>query len=282
MVNMKFLVYNKLNYMPNPLTPPEFLQEKVVIKRKESLTAVLKQIQGIMEKTPASKRRSMASFIPLDIGMNAPEEIDPRIDDGQVPDAPSNVILAGTAAENRLTFSPSLNPNVVGYRLYRSIDNEAFQKLEKVVTADQSSLFTVPTAAGNVIGYYITSVNIVGKESSPSPTVFSNGSQGTITEPSGGAGAVIAPPPSVPLGLSFQLNGINLQLKWIANPVNEQINQYNIFYSSTENGSYQKIGTVEQPQFEYFAGIYNGFYRINAVNKTSESEMSTAVAYTAP
>jgi penicillin-binding protein len=92
---------------------------------------------------------------------------------------------------------------------------------------------------------------------------------------------VVAPPPSIPLGLSFQMNGVNLQMDWTANPANEQISQYNIYYSSTENGSYQKIGTANQPKFEYFAGIYNGFYRISAINNTGESGLSTSAAYTA-
>jgi penicillin-binding protein 1B len=273
------LVYNKLNYLPNPLTPEEFLQEKIVIKRKDSLTAILKQIKEIMEKTPASKRRSMDSFIPLDVGNNAPEEIDPRVDDALVPDAPANVILSSKATENRLTFSPSLNPNIVGYRLYRSLDNGSFEKQAKVVTADQESLFIDPAVPGTVAGYYITSVNIVGKESIPSATVFTNGVSGPVTDNSGGSGAVIAPAPTAPIGISFQKNGVNLQIDWTPNPAEQQIKQYDVYYSETEHGKYRKIGTAYQPQFEYFSGIYNGYYSIIAINNTGESPSSTPITY---
>lgn len=281
MVKMKYVVYNKLNYLPNPLTPEEFLQEKIVIKRKENLTATLKQIKEIMEKTPASKRRSMDSFIPLDIGSNAPEEIDPRIDDTLAPDAPTNVILKSNGKENSLSFSPSLNPNIVGYRLYRSINNGPFQKL-KAVTTDVAPLFTDRSAVGDTIGYYITAVNIVGKESAPSSTVLSNGALAPITENTEGSGAIIASAPTAPLGTKFQVNGLNLQINWTANPAVEQIKQYDVYYSPTQNGNYQKIGTANQPQFEYFAGTYNGYYSIVAVNNTGESPSSTPAAYTTP
>ncbi|WP_227014050.1 transglycosylase domain-containing protein [Paenibacillus psychroresistens] len=286
LVKMKFLVYNKLNYLPNPLTPEEFLQEKVVVKRKESLTATLKQIKEIMAKTPASKRRSMDAFIPLDIAANAPEEIDPRIDDNLVPDAPANVILKSTAAENKLTFSPSLNPNIVGYRIYRSLDGVTFEKQAKVITTDQPSSFIDPALpGGNAVGYYITSVNIVGKESVPSSTVLSAGTVvGPITEntddPDPDTGAiVIAPAPTTPIELSFQMNGVNLQIDWTPNPAIEQITQYDVYFSETETGNYQKIGTAFQPQFEYFSGLYKGYYSIIAINNTGESSSSTPVAY---
>jgi penicillin-binding protein len=281
MVKLKFLVYNKLNYLPNPLTPEEFLQEKIVIKRKESLTATLKQIKEIMDKTPASRRRPMSSFIPLDIANNAPEEVDPRVDDALVPDAPTNLILKSNGAENRITFSPGINPNIVGYRLYRSLDSGSFEKQAKVVTRDQESLFIDPAVFGSVALYYITSVNIVGKESAPSVTVATNGVTGPITNDTG-TGAVIAPAPTKPIGISYQMNGVNLQIDWTPNPSEEQIKQYDVYYSETEHGNYQKIGTAYQPQFEYFSGTYNGYYSIIAINNTGESTSSTPVAYTVP
>ena len=80
--------------------------------------------------------------------------------------------------------------------------------------------------------------------------------------------------------LSFQMNGVNLQIDWTPNPEIEQIKQYDIYYCETETGNYQKIGTANQPQFEYFSGIYNGYYSIIAVNNTGESPSSTPVAYT--
>ncbi|MEX2460899.1 MAG: transglycosylase domain-containing protein [Paenibacillaceae bacterium] len=278
LVKMKFLVYNKLNYLPNPLTPEEFLQEKVVIKRKENLTATLKQIKDIMDKTPASKRRPMDSFIPLDIGDNAPEEIDLRVDDTLVPDAPTNLILKSNGKENNITFSPSLNPNIVGYRLYRSMNNEPFQKQDKVVTIDQVPVFNVPIVAGDTVGYYITSVNIVGKESIPSTTVLTNGA----LEPLIGSGTIIAPAPTIPTGVKFQMNGLNLQIDWEPNPAIEQIKQYDVYYCETENGNYQKIGTANQPQFKHFVGIYNGYYSIIAINNTGDSPSSIPIAYTTP
>jgi penicillin-binding protein len=290
MVNMKFLVYNNINYIPNPLTPEEFLQEKIVIKRKESLTAILKQISDIMAKTPTGKRRSMDKFIPMDMAENSPEEIDPRVDDGKVPDAPSNVILASKGNENKLSFSPSFNPNVVGYRLYRSINSEGFQKIAKI-SAGQASLIKDTASSGNVTEYYITSVNMVGKESAPSKTVFTNSPSVPIVSPndgsagtnsSDGSGAVIAPPPSAPQGMTFKSNGLYLQIDWQANPANESIKQYNVYYSDTENGSYQKIGTSFKPQFQYYSGVYNGYYRVSAINKTGESEFSNPTAYKAP
>jgi penicillin-binding protein 1B len=291
MVNMKYVTYNNINYLPNPGTPTDLLNEKVVVKHKESIVDILKRITDIMDKTPAAKRKRIESFIPADIADYAPDVVDPRTDDGLGPDAPSNLILTRNGEENRISFTPSSNANVVNYRLYRSTNNANFERL-KMIAAGQESIFTDTTPVNSSSAYYITAVNLVGKESSPSQIAAVDGgfqsipvgNPGSNPSPSqgNGTGTSTASLPATPVGIHFKLNGKNLQIDWNANPAKDQVQSYNIYYSEAENGSFRKLGSAGGlPQYIYTAGNYNGYYRVSAVNKKGESVMSTPVLYIA-
>jgi penicillin-binding protein len=290
MVKAKYITFDKINYMPNPATPDEFLQEKIVVKHQESIVTTLKKITDIMEKTPAAKRKRVESFVPSDIADYAPDVIDPRVDDKLVPDAPTNLLLIRAGDANRISFTPSGNPNVVGYRLYRSINNEPFQKQSgKIVMAGQEAIFSDPLFSNTSTGYYITAVNVVGKESQPSAVANTDGTNAPfptnsvgdpIVSPIGEVSSNVTDAPSTPAGMHFKLNPLNLQIDWNANPAKEMVQKYNVFYSESVNGTYRKLGTAASlPQYLYYAGKFDGFYRISAVNEKGESSMSLPAEY---
>jgi penicillin-binding protein len=304
MVNMKYVTYNNINYLPNPGTPPELLKEKVVVKHKESIVDILKKITDIMDKTPAAKRKRIESFVPADIADYAPDVVDPRTVEELGPDAPSNLLLTRNGEENRISFSPSGNVNVVSYRLYRSVNKENFQIL-KDIAAGQESIFTDTSPENSTSAYYITAVNLVGKESAPSrivalddvllptPGVNPGGdpggnpspspSAGPSTSPGHGTGTSVTSAPSAPAGIHFKKNSTNLQIDWKANPAVDQVQSYNIFFSTAETGAFRKLGSSGAlPQYKYTSGNYNGYYRVSAVNQIGESAMSTPVLYLAP
>ncbi len=69
-------------------------------------------------------------------------------------------------------------------------------------------------------------------------------------------------------------------MKWKANPGKDRVNQYTVYYSDKEDGSYSKIGTVTgATQFRYYAVSYEGYYKVSATNDLGESKHSAPVKY---
>ena len=308
MVNMKYITFNGLNYIPNDNTPSEFLREKVVIKRAESISVILKKIKEIMEKMPDAKKKPVEAFIPLDATDDAPSELDPRKDDGFIPSAPTNLILNRINNSNHISFIPSRNNDIVGYRLYESLNREPFKRVSgKIIMAGSDPVFIVPAGIFANYSYMITAVDVLGKESQQSSIVFDNGVQtqpGATTSPTPGStpepgvnSSPGVPPssgsaptnspsafpvttPSVPDGITLIKKGLALQINWKPNPPTEKITQYKVFYSSSVNGTYRILGTTTNSnQFLYYAGNFTGFYKVSAVNTAGESNSSSAVPF---
>ena len=59
---------------------------------------------------------------------DAPSDVDPRADDGSAPTPPANVAHRGVERRTRIaiTFNASPDKDVVGYRLYRSVNDGPF------------------------------------------------------------------------------------------------------------------------------------------------------------
>lgn len=174
----------------------------------------------------------------------------------------------------------------------------------KVILAGQETNFTDSTTATSPVGYYVTAVDVAGKESAPSKGAYTDGtsmdllaladgnntgSQGNSKDkndnnetkpggstPSGPAKEV----PAAPSGLTIKANGNSLMMQWKANPDKDKVKQYSIYYSDKENGNYKKLGNVlNGTEFRYFAAEYDGYYKISAVNELGESKLSAPVHY---
>jgi len=170
LVNVKVIEYNGVNYKPNPLTPDDMLKEKLVIVRKTPLDQLMLDLQAAQAKLPATSRRDMSIFVPADAGMDAPSVIDPREDDGEIPAYPPNVRL--NRADNGsyvLTFSNSSSSDVVGYRIYRSINGGPYEKFGDSILYSKSS-YSVPVSLNQSqhTSFYVVAVDVVGKQSEPS------------------------------------------------------------------------------------------------------------------
>ncbi|MBD2846211.1 transglycosylase domain-containing protein [Paenibacillus sp. IB182496] len=168
LVQAAYITYNGVNYIPHDTTPEDFVQRKIVIKRKEPLDALMDQIQEALKVMPASDRRPLGSYMPRDAGDEAPSKTDPRTDDGATPAPPANVRLAapegGTVS---ITFNASPESDVVGYRLYRSINGAGYSKIGDSISAGSATSFST-SIAGNSYRYYVTAVDVAGRESAPS------------------------------------------------------------------------------------------------------------------
>lgn len=183
---MAFIPYNGVNYVPNIATPSDMVREQIVVKRKNPLDVLMEEIQHAQSALPSSKRRPMSFFLPEDAENNAPSKTDPRQDDGSAPSAPANVRLASVSASaSNVTFNPSPEADVVGYRLYRSDRPGApFKKIGDSILVGEKTVFSTATPAGAAFTYYVTAVDVVGHESAPSRSVGgSSGPSDPVTPP---------------------------------------------------------------------------------------------------
>jgi penicillin-binding protein len=195
-VNLSIISFNGINYIAQESTPAEFVHEKTVIKREKSISGILKQIQEIMQKVAPDRRRSINHYRPLDYEDDAPSETDPRVDDGHAPVSPITVVATRAGDTSVVTFQASSSEDTVGYRLYRSLNRGPFERLGgKVALVGEETKFTDQAAGNGSFGYYVTAVDVAGKESAPSKASFTDGSTvDTLLLTPDETGAVTPPP----------------------------------------------------------------------------------------
>ncbi|MFS0727734.1 transglycosylase domain-containing protein [Paenibacillus sp. 1P07SE] len=313
LVKMAFITYNGINYIAHDTTPSDFIFEDIVIRRKKPIGELMKEIEEAQSKLPASSRRPMSVYMPPDADMDAPSQLDPRVDDGKAPSPPSSVRANANGSGNvTITFHPSPEKDVVGYRLYRKIGQGSFQKTGSSLLAGGSNSFSSSVSFTDTYQFYVTAVDVAGKESAPSLIA---GTSGNIIPPSSPGGSSApdnaggngsdqqprppetnpgqpadsepqTPPgeseqaqgtPGTPSGLRVEATDIGILLTWGASPAGQQVQLYNVYFSESGSGSYTKIGAAADPRFEYISPIRSGWFRVAAVNDKGESELSGAV-----
>lgn len=121
----KYITYNGVNYLPLEGTPEDFLKEKIVVKREKPIQNLVKELLAAF---PAMKEHeSLSYYMPEDAKTDFPTEVDPRVDDGSAPSAPGEVMVSYSTGKAVVTFTSSGSSDVVGYRLYRSLNGGSFQ-----------------------------------------------------------------------------------------------------------------------------------------------------------
>ncbi|HEX7056672.1 MAG TPA: penicillin-binding transpeptidase domain-containing protein, partial [Bacilli bacterium] len=296
LIESDVIPFNHVNYLPNPATPRDMIQHKVLFKRQVPTKTVIDQIKEAFAKYPQSipevregVKKKPEDYIPLDASQEAPVEMDPRVDDGEAPPAVTDIKIEKKSGLAIITFQPDSQEDVIGYRLYRSMNNAPFKRQGAPVYTGDAPKFVDYITAANSYAYYITAVDVAGNESAPSGLVFTddnaagqifmppvtgdnNGSQDD--KPNAGA-------PASPRNLvaSPRDGGIGVQLTWDANADNDSVIEYRIFYSSQQNGEYTLIGSTESTRFEYISLPADGWYKITAVNVNGESPFSAPVHF---
>jgi penicillin-binding protein len=182
LVKQRYVLYDGKAYLPHPETPEEMTLEKVAFRRERPTSDLIREISEILPKL-SGKQPSIQHYYPQDYSEEAASEIDPRTDDGNAPNPPTGLKLNRTEDHFELTFQASESPDVAGYRLYRSdASGIRFQRVSgKVVLTGQELKFTDSFRNQPLIGYYVTAVDIAGKESGPSIAVYTNGSSLNLT-----------------------------------------------------------------------------------------------------
>ncbi|MFC4809992.1 transglycosylase domain-containing protein [Paenibacillus sp. GCM10023250] len=302
LVKMAVISYNGINYIPKPTTPSDMIKEQLVVKRQKPLDELMKEIEAAQAKLPADSRRPMSAYVPADAGRDAPSLVDPRVDDGRAPSAPSNLGIetASFGGAYRITFKASPERDVVGYRLYRSVNGGVFANMNNPVLTGQESRFVNYIGAPGVYAYYVTAVDVAGKESAPSAIVNSSGgivpppNQGSSSQTNeGSTGDIIGlptddggllgsnpglAPPSAPIHIAVDGTAIGIKLTWSDNATSEQVTGYNVYYSTTSSGTFKKIGSTNEARFEYVSPLTSGYFRVTAVNGAGESPPSASAA----
>ncbi|GMK41609.1 hypothetical protein PCCS19_46660 [Paenibacillus sp. CCS19] len=309
LVSMAYIPYNKINYIPNEATPLDMVRQQVVVKREKPIDQLMAEIQKAQEALPADQRRPLSFFMPEDAKNDAPSTVDPRVDDGAAPSAPVNVRLNVVSATSaNISFNPNREADVVGYRLYRADSpTSPFKQIGTTILVGEQTVFKTDTTGGSGYSYYITAVDVVGHESTPSRIVGANPNQqpaGTgddteIIDPNLGLGETTGgqgdgstggdngsstgegslPSPSAPTGFKVEASDLGVKLTWNANPVSDQVSEYTVYYSGDSNGKYVKLGSTGDTKFEYISIITKGTYQVRAVNEHGESAEAASFSY---
>lgn len=279
-------VYQKANivtvdgkeYIAKSTTPVEFTNEKIGIKRQPYTI-------------PTNTDKPESYYKPMDAGLELPSGEDPRTDDGAAPSAPQNVNGEQNGDSVTITWSPNQEADIVGYRIYRSINNEPFVKMNSVQLGQPLS-FSDKIDMNNNYSYQITAVDLGGNESQNSIPFTTSGLMPPIvtnpTDPTQPPGDGTAPPPTaptapskvpiVPTGVTAKIGSVGIDISWQANPSADQTTSYNIYFSSDPNGKFELVGSASETSFTHVSLTPNkSFYKVSAVNSLGESELSPAV-----
>lgn len=134
---------------------------KIVVKREKPIQELVKELLAAFPKMKDHK--SLEYYMPADAKTDFPTEVDPRVDDGASPAAPGNVNVSYSTGKAVISFSASSSADVVGYRLYRSLNGGSFQK-QSILMADENKVFTPGTPASANATFYVTAVDVAGNE----------------------------------------------------------------------------------------------------------------------
>ncbi|WP_168121982.1 transglycosylase domain-containing protein [Paenibacillus sp. HB172176] len=303
LVNMAIITYNGINYVPNPLTPLDMVTEKLLIKRLKPLDVLMDEIENAQKVLPAKSRRPMSVYVPTDAANAAPSKTDPREDDGVVPAPPASASLqAGANDALTISFTESPSADVVGYRIYRAVNGGDYAKFGESILDGGSYSSSFTASSQEQTQYYVVAVDVVGNESAPS-AIMNYGTQfpglpGFPTDPGdtdqpglpvdpnqpdnsgegdGNGDSSPISTPSAPTGLQAEGGALSTTLSWSANPVSDQVVQYNIYFKSGSGSSFQKIASTSQTSFEHSVTLASGSYYVTAENSAGASTPSAIV-----
>lgn len=252
-VKGRVVIVNEKSYLAHDSTPDDMVVSKIFLNT-EPLTL------------PEKMDKPLSKYLPLDWMDRLPTDTDPREDDGMVPSTTTglNVKYDSERNINVISWIPNLEEDIVGYRLYR-YNGFTYDKIASILSNDLKQY--EDTTGDPHAGYYITAVDLLGQESEPSSVVTTTGSRDIATDR-----------PSTPINISASSGLEGLILSWQANHESEQVYQYNIYHSSTQDGDYSLLTST--PIATYIRPIVTGevgWYKVSAVNLRGESEPSRPI-----
>jgi len=284
----RVVVYNNERYLAKEGTPDDFVTEGIFFRSPEPLQLTKEQI---VEKNKKAATR------PLDWEQRLPDKDDPRTDVEGAPASPKEVTATRTGGQITLKWKSGGEADLLGYRVYRADANSGFVRIATI--KDPASLtYTDSTAKSGEYGYYLTAVDITGRESEPSSIASAGASSnawqlpdpGDTANPSDDTAEPPANPdrpspeqpsttlPSAPQDLTIKKAPGSLKLQWNGNPAHEQVIAYNVYYSPDPANGFLLLDTVVGTSFTHQTKEADGWYYVTAVNSYGESAHSNSVS----
>jgi penicillin-binding protein len=287
----RVVVINEERYLAKEGTPDDFVTEGIFFRSPEPVLLTKEQI---LEKN------KKAGTHPLDWEQRLPDKEDPRTEVEGPPAAPRDVTATRSGSQVTVSWKSAGEADLLGYRLYRADVNNGFVHIATI--KDPGVLtHTDAGARSGEYGYYVTAVDITGKESQPSAIATVGASTGTwqlpdvpnpgetpdqpddsTEQPSNPNGPPTDQPtatvPTAPKGLEIRKAPGGLKLTWKGNPANEQVIAYNVYYRPDPSNGYLLLDTVGGTSFTHKTKETSGWYYVTAVNSYGESPHSNNVS----
>jgi len=293
----RVVTYKGERYLAKEGTPDDFVTEGIFYRSPSPLPS-REEILAINSKVAVH---------PPDWEQRLPEAEDPRTEVPGPPSAPRNVTANRTEAGISLSWQSDKEEDLLGYRIYRADALNGFARIGTVKDPEVLSYTDAKPPKGDA-AYYVTAVDITGRESAPSAVA----SVGTATTwqipgshpfdelpgnnlPSPSAGSGGSPdrtdgqqpsgsppgfPPSAPKSLEISSHAGGWKLKWEANDPSEEVIAYNIYFNPDGNSGFLLIDTITGTGYIHLGGLPTSSYVVTAVNRYGESAFSNIV--TAP
>jgi penicillin-binding protein 1B len=165
-----YTIVGGVPYLAQPETPEDMIYRSFLVQRQKPIQEMMKEVEAGLARMPAGQRKSLSHYYPVDAELDGPSKVDPRVDDGQSPIAPTEVKFSGN---NHASVSFKLNgePDVVGYRIYGSNDGKDYAYIAgKPVSSESEAVFNM--SGDNHYMFVVTAVDVAGRESNASDIVF--------------------------------------------------------------------------------------------------------------
>ena len=248
-IRARVIIVDGKRYLAHDSTPDDFIEEGDIFVKREPLNI------------PAHLQSIRAQLLPADWDESAPQERDPREDNGKDPDVPGNVRINGSV----ITWDPVSDNDIAGYRIYRGDRDGHFTHVASIAD-HQDKQYEDPESANYV--YVVTAVDIAGRESERSELAYAGeGDIESFFDPE-------APLP--PQGLQAEDTGSEIRLSWQGNADEDAVQHYLIYVSTGED--FQQLGQTSSTTYTYQPdGAQTIEFYVTAVNNGGESEPSATV-----
>ncbi len=265
--------YDGKRYFAKKETPDDMVQTGVFFKRAE---------YDLPDKT--DPKWSGNKGYPPDFDHELPHSPDPRQITNLAPEQPAGLIIKNLEYKNSLSWDKVVNPNIVGYRIYKYTEGRSnglgnFQAVGSVLQRDlvAERMYYEDDPGGRAL-YYIVAVDLGGMESVRSKiigTMPNHFGDDDINDPTPPVGLPSAP---TSLGSNHYPGTDQVVLEWNYNPSREKITGYNIYFGNSADGPFTVVGTTDDNFYSHnFNNEDQVYYYVTATNMNGESTASNIV-----
>jgi penicillin-binding protein len=258
LVKERMIVIDGERFIAQELTPDDFVSEDVYIKRDPL---------EIPEEFESQKQK----YLPLDWELTAPQEVDPREENGKAPDQPSGLQVKKVENGVEVSWHAVTDGDIAGYRVYRSTKDGQFKTLASVPDHLPKSYIDESVQEGDVFAYHVVAVDIAAQVSEPSEIAISGQIDPDLF--------FLSDAPSSPTGLNGNRSIFGVDLSWEANPEDEKVESYKIYYTADPVNGFNLLGETSSTYYThtFISSPEQYWYYVTAVNAAGESEESGGV-----